>query len=63
MKTGKRSSSKMAISKQEKSMQWTGTNKTKQNNGEKRGQTSQTNILKKIAYREKQNAVSVKDKE
>lgn len=44
---------KMAISKQEKSMQWTGTNKTKQNNGDKRGQILQINILKKTAYRKK----------
>lgn len=43
----------MATTKQEKSIQWTGTNKTKQSIGEKHGQILQINILKKIAYRKK----------
>jgi len=43
----------MAITKQEKSIQQIGMNKTKQKNGEKHGQILQTNILKKTAYRKK----------
>ena len=43
----------MAITKQEKSIQQIETSKTKQKNGEKHGQTLQTNILKKTVYRTK----------
>ena len=52
----------MATSKQEKSIQWTETNKTKQSIGEKHGQILQINILKKIAYRKKWITVPMKDR-
>ena len=44
---------KNGTTKQEKSIQWIGTNKKKLSSGEKHGQTLQTNILKKIAYKKK----------
>lgn len=52
----------MAITKQEKSIQWIGTNKKKLSSGEKHGKTLQTNILKKIAYKKKLTIVPIKDR-
>ena len=46
----------------EKSIQWIGTNKTKQKNGERHGQILQTNIWKKITYKKKLTIVPIKDK-
>ncbi|EGL35379.1 hypothetical protein HMPREF9126_1578 [Parvimonas sp. oral taxon 110 str. F0139] len=53
----------MAITKQEKSIQQIGMSKAKQKSGEKHGQTLQTNIFRKTAYRKKWITVLIKDKE